>query len=105
MKTVTRWEVATMMGSSAENCWTNDAGEPVTFPSATEAERYLVDYLADIQLAVNSGEMDSGYEIYDFVIRPVQVPMETCPECERVECLCHYYGEAIDAAIRYYDQF
>lgn len=64
-KASTRWEVQTYtLCDGWVNCWTVD-GKPSTFPTRKAAQQELDDYIADVQQAVDDGDMMEPVNVAD----------------------------------------
>jgi hypothetical protein len=55
-------------GAVWENCWTDDSGSPLTFPSWEAAQAELTEHIRDCIYAVEAGDMIDAPSVTDFRI-------------------------------------
>lgn len=63
-----RWEVRTGFAGYWENCWTENDGAPVTFPTEAAARAELAEHLAEMDAA------GMEYDAADFAVVQVGAP-------------------------------
>lgn len=76
-----RFIVETLFLSGWENCWTVDS-KPSTFATEAEAEAEILDHIADVQEAIDAGDMEGpapSREEFRIVPAPLYY---TCGNCD-----------------------